>query len=367
MSDLGLIQPHYNRGDQRVCVSLVTYNSLQWLTRCITSVQAQTHQPVELIMVDNASTDGTRQFMATNFPWVEVIWNRQNLGFCAAHNQVIRSTAADFVLVLNPDVILTAGFVEGLVAAACEHPTAASFSGKLLRMTEAEAGSGTQRIDHMGFFPLRNGSHWEPGAGQLDDGRWSGSTDVFGVSGAAALYRRSALQTIEEEGEFFDESFFIYAEDIDLAWRLRLHGWKARYEPRAVAFHARNLPSDVPRRARGSLVNFHLTKNRYLIFIKNYPGIVFMRNGLSLAAWTIASIFYLCLFERDSLPALAALMRLLPRALRRRRRIMHTRVVRSSEVLAWFKETNALRRKDGSHLTPLLLERARQLFRGGEA
>ena len=345
-----------------VSVSLVTTNESCWLPGCIKSTRSQTYQPIEIVVVDNASTDGTRELMATFDAEAVLVCNDANRGFAESHNRGIQRGRGEFVLVMNPDVVLDAHFVETLVHAAQRHPEAAAFTGKLLQMRERPGDVEPARLDLTGFFPMRNGGTWDRGLHAEDGLKWSTADEVFGVSGCAALLRREALVEVAEDGEYFDEAFFMYHEDIDLAWRLQLHGWRARYEPRAVAWHVRNFFADTPRRARSPLRNYHLTKNRYLVWAKDYPPLVLLRNSLNLAVWTLSAVIYLIVFERRSLPALLEMLRLLPRSLRRRRVIMRRRRVSQRSVLQWFVWGQRERERCGIARGNLWLERLRQLF-----
>jgi len=349
-----------------VSVSLVTTNESRWLPGCIQSTRRQTYQPIEIVVVDNASTDGTRELMATLDAEAVLVCNDANRGFAESHNRGIQRGRGEFVLVMNPDVVLDAHFVETLVHAAQRHPEAAAFTGKLLQMRERPGDVKPARLDLTGFFPMRNGGTWDRGLHAEDGPNWSTADEVFGVSGCAALLRREALMEVAENGEYFDEAFFMYHEDIDLAWRLQLRGWRARYEPQAVAWHVRNFFADTPRRARSPLRNYHLTKNRYLVWAKDYPPLVLLRNSLNLAVWTLSAVIYLVVFERRSLPALLEMLRLLPRSLRRRRVIMRRRLVSQGAALEWFAWGQRERERCGIVRGNLWLERLRQLFARGD-
>src|SRR5439155_16165933 len=137
---------------------------------------------------------------------------------------------SEYVLVLNPDTVLRPNFIEELIHALDARPDAASASGKLLRMDSTT-------IDSTGIVMLRSQRHLDRGADEPDIGQFDKPEDIFGASGAAAMYRRPALEDARIDDEYFDEDFFAYREDADLAWRLRLLGWNSIYVPSAVALH----------------------------------------------------------------------------------------------------------------------------------
>lgn len=345
-----------------VSISVVFHNELDWIEQCISMLKGQTYPSLELIIVDNCSSDGSRELLGRLDGKHHLLLNDANLGFAGGHNLGISASHGEFVLVINPDVFLEPGYVERLVASARDNPNSGAFGGKLLRMYRTPGDRTPVLGDLVGFYPLRNGSNWDRGAGQPAASLPDGDIEVFGVSGAAVLYRRMALDDVREEGDFFDESFFIYAEDVDLAWRLQLRGWSARCESTAVAWHARQAESAGARRSRSNIINWHLTKNRHLVFIKNIPGPVLFRNGAELGLWSMSALVYTCLFEPSSLSAYRELFRLIPRALRRRRKIMRRKMVGNERVLGWYATTEQVRRSDGLPTRGYFTRRLREVF-----
>src|SRR5262249_9145749 len=148
-------------------------------------------------------------------------------------------------------------------------PDAASASGKLLRMDG-------KTIDSTGIIMLREQRHLDRGAGQLDVRQYQRPEEIFGPSGAAAMYRRAALDDVAFQGQYCDEDFFAYREDADLAWRCRLLGWSSIYVPTAVARHARRVTPE--RRAQlPKEINYHSVKNRFLLRFNNMTGSLYRR------------------------------------------------------------------------------------------
>src|SRR5207253_3158087 len=193
-----------------------------------------------------------------------------NLGFCAAHNELVKRFPSDYVLFLNPDTMIQPGFIEGLVEALEARPDAASASGKLLRMDG-------KTIDSTGIIMLREQRHLDRGAGAPDRGEFDEPGEIFGPSCAAALYRRKALDDVAIDGKYFDEDFFAYREDADLAWRCRLMGWNSIYVPTAVVWHRRRVTPE-RRSELPSIINYHSVKNRFLLRINNMTGELYHRD-----------------------------------------------------------------------------------------
>lgn len=295
-----------------VSIVLVTWNSAQYLQRCFDAIAQQTHPDVELIVVDNASTDGSAA-RAT-------IHNTTNRGFAAAVNQGIAAARGEFVQLVNPDCFLEPGYIATLLTA-FDDPRVGSATGKLLRAN----GGG---VDSMGIRMTRSGRHLD-----ISDERVSG--DVFGVSGAAGMYRMSFLRDAAVDGEVFDEDFFAYREDADLAWRGRLLGWKAVCEPRAVAHHVRRVTPEV-RRALPPEINMHSVKNRFLLRLKNEGAYLALRNAPFELTRDLTVLGASLTVERTSLPAFAWLWRNRARVLHKRRIIQSRRKVSDRELARWF-------------------------------
>jgi GT2 family glycosyltransferase len=295
-----------------VSIVLVTWNSAQYLQRCLDGIRRQTHPDVELIVVDNASDDESRD--------VATIQNEKNRGFAAAVNQALGHASGELVQLVNPDCFLEPDYIATLLGA-FDDPRVGSATGKLLRAS----GDG---VDSMGIRMTRSGRHLD-----IDDPDVHG--EVFGVSGAAAMYRMSFLRDVAIDGEVFDEDFFAYREDADLAWRGRLFGWKAVCEPRAVAHHVRRVTPDV-RRELPDEINMHSVKNRFLLRMKNEGAYLALRNApfeLTRDAMVIGAALTI---ERSSLPALKWVWRNRARVLAKRRIIQSRRKVSDRELARWF-------------------------------
>ena len=329
----------------RVLVSLVTHNESRDAERLVPSLFSQTFHGVAISADDNASEDGTRATLAA-FEKVapvplEVFPSRENLGYTGGHNRSIESAVArgiPWVLVLNTDVVLAPDFLETLLAdaEAPSHARVATFTGKILR-ADGPGLTPTSVLDSAGLRMTPNGRHFDVGAGERDDGRFDRPAEIFGASGCAALFRTEALADVRISTGFFDDDFFVYREDVDLAWRLRGRGWTARCVPAARAWHRRrNLPER--RREMSALANLHSVKNRFLLRINNAGGEhlaatfarTFLRDALVVGG---------CLtVERTSLEALRWLAVNRTRLLAKRAEIQGRRTVGDRALLRWFTD-----------------------------
>lgn len=318
-----------------VSVTIVTYNSAQFLRRCLQHLFAQNYPSYEVILIDNASTDESPAILREFESRARVEYNQRNTGFAAAQNQAIGISHGEWVLTLNPDVRLTNDFIGELVAAGEASSEIGSVSGKLLAMGVEFEIPSEPVFDSTGIFFTPSLRHFDRGSRMTDRGQYDRLEYVFGVTGAAALYRRAMIDDISLDGEFFDPAFFAYREDADVAWRAQLLGWKCIYTPRALAYHVRSvLPQN--RRSVAPLLNMHSVKNRFLMRINNLTPNLYVRHFLPITLRDVVVIAACLLREFSSLAAFPLVIRNLRRSWAKRRRIMQRRRARNEYMAAWF-------------------------------
>lgn len=336
-------------------IILIGYNSKQFLNHCLKGVESQTLKSVETLFIDNASQDGSVEWVREKFPWVTVIANAENSGYVGAANQGIRLTKAPYVMVLNPDLILTPDYLKIILKKMEEDPKIGAITGKVLKY-DFEKDRPTEFIDTTGLFCFRNRRIIDRGQGVKDEGQYDQEEEVFGVSGAVPIYRRTALDevtlpTFKKEGpetEVLDEDFFMYKEDIDLSWRLRLRGWKCYYLPQAVCHHGRG--TGVLKRfshwevykGRKTLNRFqkhYAYKNQRLMQVKNELWGNLIRDAFPILWKELIIGGYLLLREPYLLKSVFQGLAQLPRALKKRRLIMKTRTVGAKEMAHWLNGT----------------------------
>ena len=312
-----------------VSVHVVTFNSSTVIRKCLESVLAQTLLISKVIVIDNASTDETWGVLSSYEDICTLVRNDNNLGFAAAHNQAIRLSTSEWFLTLNPDVVLDPDYLNLVINAAKELPQGGSFTGKLLR------SSDPSQIDSVGLEMDRNRRASDltevPTMAQVGS-----PFEVFGVSGAAALFSRKMAQDISIDGQFFDESFFAYKEDVDVAWRARLLGWRAYCVPPAVGHHERGWKEGTRRQIALPIRRYSYI-NRYRIMYKNdhFPDI--LRTGLSILFYELSSFFYALIMEPRLLVAWRGFFRDLRRLAAHRRTIQSRKVVTSKELRRFFQ------------------------------
>ncbi|MCA1580226.1 MAG: glycosyltransferase family 2 protein [Acidobacteria bacterium] len=291
--------PEPRRRPVDVAIIVVSYNDAADLPISLASALAQRGVSREVLLVDNASADGSRAEAARL--GVRVVALPENTGFAAAMNAGIDATESRYVLALNPDCRLEPDFAATIVARMDARPDAGSASGRLLRGDGPDLRpSGV--LDSAGIVFRPSGRHFDRGAGEPAAGRYEREEEIEGASGAAGLYRRDALGAARISTGFFDADFFLYREDADLAWRLRNLGWRCLYVPGALAYHRRrNLPER--RRQMTAAVNLHSVKNRFLLRINNQSGGDAFRTLLPTLARDLLVIGACLTVERSSLPA----------------------------------------------------------------
>lgn len=322
--------------NDRVSVTIVTYNSGRFIKRCLESVLAQHYLNKEIIVVDNASSDGTVDILEQFEDRCRIIYNDENIGFAAAQNQAIRASKGDWVLTLNPDVLLLPDFIQALADAGEFDPKIGTVCGKLLAISASFDLPEKPLVDSTGIYFTPTLRHLDRGSQEVDNGHYLGHEYVFGATAAAALYRRRMINDISMGNEFFDPDFFVYREDADVAWRAQLLGWKCIYTPHARGYHVRNvLPGN--RRALPSVINMHSVKNRFLMRMKNMTSDLYRRNWLSITARDIVVICCCLVREQSSLKAFWYIAKNWSRVMTKRREIMSRKCVDDEYIAGWFR------------------------------
>lgn len=302
-----------------VSIVVVSHDSAADLPQSLASAVAQTGVVGETLVVDNFSTDGSREVARKFGTTVRLIPMAANVGFAAAMNAGIEASAGRYVLALNPDCRLDTRFSEVLANALDSRPDAGSAAGRIYR-AEGPDLAPTRRIDSTGIVFTPSGRHLDRGSGEEGEGRYLDAGEVAGTTAAAGFYRRDALESAKISTGYFDADFFLYREDADLALRLGRLGWKCLYVPGAVAWHRRhNLPER--RRRMSASANLHSVKNRFLLRINNQSGRDFARTLLPTVGRDLVVLGACLTVERTSLPAFSWLWKNRKRLLEKRREI----------------------------------------------
>jgi GT2 family glycosyltransferase len=306
---------------KKIFVVIPNWNGADLIAECLESLQKQSLKS-EIVVVDNGSVDESVSIIQAHFPDVHLVRLPENTGFSGGVNTGIEyamSQNADAIALFNNDAVAEKSWLAELVRVMDENPEAGIITCKLIRADGLHLDSTGESYSVWGMpFPR--------GRNQKDKGQYDEQEAVFGATGGASLYRASMLREIG----LFDQRFFAYYEDVDISFRAQLAGWKVVYTPTAVAYHHVSATSS----KLGSFTRYHATKNFYLLYIKNMPGILFWKylprfvlQGCRLAASS---------FLRGSgwayLQGYARAMLNVGHALRERRRIQQSRKVTTTYI-----------------------------------
>lgn len=328
----------------RVTVGIVLHDSAADIRACLTALAAQTRHPDAVVVLDNASADDGLEQARASMPDARIERSSVNLGFAAAHNRVMALEPADVHVLLNPDCRLAPAFIERSVEVLEMDGAVGAVSGRLLRFRDdsPDGGplleAGADVIDSTGMVAHRNRRVLDRSSELPAEGRDLAAADVFGASGAAAVYRRTMLEDVAFDGEFLDESFFAYREDVDLAWRAQLLGWRCRYVPTAVARHRRRV---APGR-RGRLparINRLSVANRWRMIAKNELPEGWRRDWRAILARDVQILGYCALREQRTLLAAFEVAGDAAQLRARRRDVMRRRRAEDDDILGWFGQT----------------------------
>jgi len=318
-----------------VSVILINFNGVEDLPECLRSLFLQDHEHIELFLIDNGSVDGSTEALREFASDPEnrrrfsgdsplLILNQENTGFSPALNQGIKASTGEVIIPLNPDVVLDKCFISALVAPLAE-PDVGSVTGKLLRFPP---GGKDNVVDSVGHVIFRNRLAKDRGEGEPGATSFLEPETVFGTCGAAAAYSRRMLDDVRVNGEYFDEAFFAFWEDLDLDWRANLRGWRCIYTPEAVAYHKRGGTGY----RKTLLVEYHNYKNRYLMIIKNDSVRYLIRNLPGIIVTEVLKGGALLVRCPKAITSLVEVVRLTPSMLRKRREIQSRRTVPARDI-----------------------------------
>jgi GT2 family glycosyltransferase len=314
-----------------VDVVIALYRPGAWIDGCLASVRAQQDVWVRTILVDDDPASPLAESLASTMPDAIAIASTRNRGFAAATNAGIAAGSAPFVLCLNQDARLAPDYLARLIPLFRSTPRLGAAAGKLLQLS-SPTGAADGTIDSAGLMMQSGRRAIDVGQGQLDRAQFDGRTEVFGVSAAAGLYRRAALDAVSNAGAVFDESFFMYKEDVDLAWRLRRAGFIAWVDGEAIGYHGRSAGRQPVRggvagllalwaqeRAKPRRVRQLSWRNQMLLIIKNEGR---DSIGAALLPLSLVQVMHGCAdLVLDPIGGLVNRLRLItliPHALRRR-------------------------------------------------
>ncbi len=353
----------------KVNINILAWNGEKYLKSCLDSALTQDYPNYEILIIDNNSQDNTEKIIKDYLHGIKkdteytrkirYIKNKKNIGFAVGHNQGIRETDGKYIMLLNQDAILKLNFLTEAIKILEKDEKIGALQPKVLKY-DFEKGKPKDIFDTTGLLMLKNRRIINRGQGQKDEGQFDKQEEIFGADGAVPIYRRKALEDVKlpifsqkpearsqkAQDEYFDSSFFCYKEDVDLAWRLRLYGWKTIYAPNVIAYHERGAGESASRKALDilkerkkislfaktiSFKNQRLmqTKNEFIcLYLKHLPWILWKE----IRAWG-----YIILFEPRILKVLPQMIKQMPKAFRQRKIIMKRKKAGVKEMKKWFE------------------------------
>lgn len=325
-------------------IVIINYNTRHLLKTCIDSLYNQTWKNLEIIFIDNLSQDGSCEYVQEQYPKVIPVCNTVNLGYSDGANQGISMAKGEYVMLLNPDIIFEPDYIEKCLQKMEEDQKIAAIAGKIYKY-DFQKDCKTSFIDTAGLFCYRNRRVIDNGQGLEDKGQFDEAKNVFGISGACPIYRKTALDDVKIGDEYLDSDFFMYKEDVDISWRFWLFGWKCYYLPAAVANHGRGtgvfkrFTNEEVLKNRVKLNKFqkyYSYKNQRLMQLKNEQWLNFMHDFFPIVWKEILIFGYMIFFERFLFKSWWKMLMQIPRILKKRRYIMKHKRISWKEMQQFF-------------------------------
>lgn len=258
--------------ESRISIVVTNFNGESFLPQCLDSLLNQSYEDLEIIVVDNASTDGSRELVSSKYQNVRLVALETNGGFAAAVNAGINAAVGDVVVLLNNDTMAEPDFVKELYSALLNETSAAMAAPKMLFLRSPKT------INSMGLGYSITGTNHDIGFGMSDDSFVESHNWIFGPCGGAGMYRRQMFETTG----LFDEDFFMYYEDVDYCFRAQLTGHKCISVPAARIHHAEGASGGTLPKSR----NYYFARNSLRVIVKNYPRQLILKY-CHVIAWEI--------------------------------------------------------------------------------
>ncbi len=304
-------------------VVIPNWNGLRFLPVCMDALAKQTYPHIEIIVVDNASSDGSQAYLRENHPNVKLIELPTNRGFTGACNAGIAAAQGEYISLLNNDTEVDPNWAAAVVDAFKRHPEAGSVASKMLLFDKRD------HIHTVGDFFTTDGRAGNRGVWQKDEGQFDREEYVFSACGGSSAYRRVMLDQIGA----LDDDFFFSGEDVDLGWRAQLAGWRCLYTPHGIVYHHLSATGG------GVTASYYDGRNLIAILVKNFPAELWRkyRADILRAQWKLAAEAVRAWrgkAARARLRGMLAGLLLIPRMLKKRRAIQANRRATAAEIEA---------------------------------
>jgi GT2 family glycosyltransferase len=251
-------------------IIIPNWNGAHHLGTCFEALRRQTYpaDQLEIILVDNASQDGSQALVTERYPFVKLLALPTNRGFTGACNAGFAIATGKYLSLLNNDTEVDPAWVSEVIAAFDRHPQAGSIASRMMLFDQRDRFHTAGDLYRVNGIPINRGV-WQTDHGQYDD-----EIEVFSACGGSSTYRREAL----EQTGFLDDELFFSCEDVDLGWRLQLAGWACIYAPRARVYHKLKASGG----GSGAVASFHDGRNFIYLIITNYPRPLLVKYGFAI-------------------------------------------------------------------------------------
>lgn len=301
---------------KRFSVVIPNWNGKHFLQTCLDALRAQTFTDMEVIVVDNASHDGSQDYIREQYPEVRLIELPANRGFTGACNTGIEAATGEFIALLNNDTEADPNWVQAVIDGFERHPDAGIAASRMMLFDERH------KFHAAGDFYRVDGLPGNRGVWQMDEGQFDREEYVFSACGGASIYRRHMLEDIG----LLDDDFYFSVEDIDLGWRAQLAGYRCIYLPQALVYHKLSATGG------GVTASYYVGRNTLYVLMKDYPGFLWRKYGFQIVRQQTRIAFEaLRAWRGDAararLRGMAAALRHLPKMLSKRRAVQQSRRV----------------------------------------
>jgi len=239
------------------------WNAVRFLPTCLDALAKQTYKPIEVIIADNASTDGSKELVREQYPWVKLVELDRNYGFTGGCNAGIRAANGEYVALLNNDTEVEPGWAKAIVDAFERHSDVGSVASKMMLFDQRDHIHATGDTYTLDGLPGNRGV-WE-----TDQGQYEQEDYVFSACAGSSSYRRAMLDEIG----LLDDDFFFSCEDVDLGWRAQFAGWRCLYTPHAIVYHHLSASGG------GVTASYYTGRNTIYVLVKNYPVELWRKHG----------------------------------------------------------------------------------------
>ncbi len=330
-------------------IVIATYNEVDCIAELLQSISAQTVQPRAVVIIDNSEDNAVvDEIEKYKDDLVEVYKQDRNLDFSRSYNLGITKTNTPYVLIMNPDMVLQPDALEKLLRSIHEDKQIAAVAPKLLRHESSPAV-----IDGMGITLTKSRNYLNIGENEEDQKQYDELRELFGVSGAAILLRRSALNDIAAHGgggehEYLDEDFIAYKDDVDLSYRLLHRGWKTIVQPSAVIYHKRTAKKSTgvlqtirERKGASYRVRGYSYRNHLWTILKNEPSKNILLHFPLITWFELRKLIYMVLFEPGTLKIVPSFFKCLPIMLRKRKAILSSSNITAKYIRYWINRPSS--------------------------